>query len=576
MKTSKRMIAILSILATLLTALFLFACNGANAVVTESAIPVTVEETTSGSETAATAAEEAAKEQDDTVNADNTEKNADISDQNKQASNQNDQTTNENDQTALETERETTDKEEETISEEVEQKIEGEMGDGIADPEETTDETDLYGDDYARISWITADGAWDVCVHDRVVARAYFADGGILVISDFKEQRMEIWGRTDEYDHLVCYLYIQAFSGYREIAIREELGVIQIDLTTAELEALLPTPPLEEEIDIDKLIEESFGEDNDETIDDEGEETTDPDEEIVGGEESQEHQEGDDPSDELGEEEGNKPADETGDPDQDPPAEDDPIENDPTENNPTEDDPEQDPIADEKDQGEIDPKTDEPSDDPIEETGDPIEETGDPTPTPDENKENDEDPQDEDPKDEPQNDPQEGSDPIEDPKENDPADDPIEDPVEDDPADPEQNGDPTPDPEEEHSTPLCPICGAPLADTSSHFVLCEHYVILPMESEAYDLLSALPGMKEDISVAALDEESEIYSFVLNYLTYEEAAEIRAAITGERYYSDATIHVQKAIGSKVFTFDVNFCEDGDLCKATIYLRGFAIE
>ena len=130
-------------------------------------------------------------------------------------------------------------------------------------------------------------------------------------------------------------------------------------------------------------------------------------------------------------------------------------------------------------------------------------------------------------------------------------------------------------------TQYCPICNAELAETSAHLATCSHYAVLPAESAAHDFLSAFAGMLEDITVTALDQGNEIYSFTLNYLSKTAADaldEAMNACTVKSYQKRAddsrSIHVQKALGGKMFTFVTEITKESGVYKATVNLTGFA--
>ena len=133
------------------------------------------------------------------------------------------------------------------------------------------------------------------------------------------------------------------------------------------------------------------------------------------------------------------------------------------------------------------------------------------------------------------------------------------------------------------NTPLCSVCGNAMSEDSAHKSTCSHYAVLPEDSEAYGFLSALPGVKEDLVATSLDEENEIYSFALNYLS-EQGAErvklelLRCTVKFSERNADGSVdlHVQKIIGDKAFTFTVKVTSQSGVYKATFSVRGYALQ
>ena len=135
--------------------------------------------------------------------------------------------------------------------------------------------------------------------------------------------------------------------------------------------------------------------------------------------------------------------------------------------------------------------------------------------------------------------------------------------------------------DEEESIYLCAVCGRAVSGTSGHAETCSHYAVLPTGSEAHGFLSALPGVREDLSVTVIEDENEIYSFVLNYLSESDAALLKQTLLSCTVLFNQTnadgsedIRAQKAIGAKVFTFVVRITSQNDVYKATVNLTGFA--
>ena len=135
--------------------------------------------------------------------------------------------------------------------------------------------------------------------------------------------------------------------------------------------------------------------------------------------------------------------------------------------------------------------------------------------------------------------------------------------------------------DEEESIYLCAVCGRAVSGTSGHAETCLHYAVLPTGSEAHGFLSALPGVREDLSVTVIEDENEIYSFVLNYLSESDVALLKQTLLNCTVLFNQTnadgsvdLRVQKVIGVKAFTFVVRITGQNDVYKATVNLTGFA--
>ena len=135
--------------------------------------------------------------------------------------------------------------------------------------------------------------------------------------------------------------------------------------------------------------------------------------------------------------------------------------------------------------------------------------------------------------------------------------------------------------DEEESIYLCAVCGRAVSGTSGHAETCSHYAVLPTGSEAHGFLSALPGVREDLSVTVIEDKNEIYSFVLNYLSESDAALLKQTLLSCTVLFNQTnadgsvdLRVQKVIGVKAFTFVVRITGQNDVYKVTVNLTGFA--
>ena len=135
--------------------------------------------------------------------------------------------------------------------------------------------------------------------------------------------------------------------------------------------------------------------------------------------------------------------------------------------------------------------------------------------------------------------------------------------------------------DEEESIYLCAVCGRVGSGTSGHAETCSHYAVLPTGSEAHGFLSALPGVREDLSVTVIEDENEIYSFVLNYLSESDVALLKQTLLSCTVLFNQTnadgsvdLRVQKMIGVKAFTFVVRITGQNDVYKVTVNLTGFA--
>ena len=108
-------------------------------------------------------------------------------------------------------------------------------------------------------------------------------------------------------------------------------------------------------------------------------------------------------------------------------------------------------------------------------------------------------------------------------------------------------------------------------------------VPLPAASAAREWLSALPGRVAALEVTTITEDSEVYKFDLLSLTASEAESVRSALLTctvkfDRENTDGSrsLHVQKQIGDKMFTFMVSLTVDGNYYKAVFSVSGFALE
>ena len=135
--------------------------------------------------------------------------------------------------------------------------------------------------------------------------------------------------------------------------------------------------------------------------------------------------------------------------------------------------------------------------------------------------------------------------------------------------------------ESENPVLTCAFCGADLL-AGGHLADCVHYAVLPEESAAYTLLSALTGVWEDCAVTAMAEDVEIYSLVLNYMDEAGVAALSEALlasdvvlmdalsNGVRYLS-----VQKDFEEKPFMIEAQIQRNGEYYKADLSLS-FALD
>ena len=128
----------------------------------------------------------------------------------------------------------------------------------------------------------------------------------------------------------------------------------------------------------------------------------------------------------------------------------------------------------------------------------------------------------------------------------------------------------------------CQVCGALLTEGGAHDASCDNYASIPAKSEAHDFLNALPGVRENLTLSFCDEESEAYSFVLNYLSETGIEEIKTVMRSCKVLNETELgegsleyRVQKALGAKVFTFVARVTAAQDYYTATISVTGFAL-
>ena len=158
------------------------------------------------------------------------------------------------------------------------------------------------------------------------------------------------------------------------------------------------------------------------------------------------------------------------------------------------------------------------------------------------------------------------------------------------PTDPDRPQNDESDPEEPDSTEdddltpdFLPLtreeCSVSLTGESSHLSSCSHYAEIPASSAAYDFLSLLPGMKEDLNLTSLDGQYEIFAFVLNYLSQEQALALKQAFDSADPLPEEegtlTLRAEnKVYENKIFTIVANVTECGGYYKVTINLTGYA--
>ena len=128
----------------------------------------------------------------------------------------------------------------------------------------------------------------------------------------------------------------------------------------------------------------------------------------------------------------------------------------------------------------------------------------------------------------------------------------------------------------------CQVCDALLTEGGAHDASCDNYASIPAKSEAHDFLNALPGVRENLTLSFCDEESEAYSFVLNYLSETGIEEIKTVMRSCKVLNETELgegsleyRVQKALGAKVFTFVARVTAAQDYYTATISVTGFAL-
>lgn len=128
----------------------------------------------------------------------------------------------------------------------------------------------------------------------------------------------------------------------------------------------------------------------------------------------------------------------------------------------------------------------------------------------------------------------------------------------------------------------CQVCGALLMEGGAHDASCDNYASIPAKSEAHDFLNALPGVRENLTLSFCDEESEAYSFVLDYLSETGIEEIKSLMRSCKVLNETELgegsreyRVQKALGAKVFTFVARVTAAQDYYTATISVTGFAL-
>ena len=128
----------------------------------------------------------------------------------------------------------------------------------------------------------------------------------------------------------------------------------------------------------------------------------------------------------------------------------------------------------------------------------------------------------------------------------------------------------------------CVVCGVLLTEDAEHLPECVNYATIPLLSAAHDFLDVLPGVREDLDVTVIDEENEIYSFSLNYLTAEGANAVKdlmrsCTVLNETLLGDGSMEyrVRKSIGSKVFTLVTRVTPRAGYYAATIALSGFSL-
>ncbi len=140
-----------------------------------------------------------------------------------------------------------------------------------------------------------------------------------------------------------------------------------------------------------------------------------------------------------------------------------------------------------------------------------------------------------------------------------------------------------PSEETEGGDARCERCGVLLTQAAEHRAECVYYAAIPDASAAHDFLEGLPGVRESLAVTVLDEESEIYSFTLNYLTAEGVSAVEnlmrsCTVLNETDLGEGSMEyrVRKIIGVKVFTIVARVDPRGAHYTASLDLSGFVLE
>lgn len=441
-----------------------------------------------------------------------------------------------------------------------------------SEPTTESEESSESIDGYTRVTALRALSR-TIVVHDRELGSATITADGYLLTDAFTESPIELWQKGEK-----LYLYFETLDGFREISFHRALPIVQIDLTAEELSVLTPAPADDSEQAEQSEGESQDGESSEETLSngsDQGEEQT-KEEQVGSNGESQGEEQGvesentqNDEENEQGEsdetpdvgesnegaqqsEEGAHQHEETDEQD----VEGEPSVGENEQQNEQQEEPFGDQGSDNQEQGETPqpPDSNEQSGEPEEQSSNPNEQT----PTPDlQNGESEE---------ETQNAGEQGGGANEQNGEN------------------ENGGEQTPKEEEgqQGDALTCPVCGVLLEETAVHSEECVNGATFPEGSAAYDFLNALPGVREHLDVTVIDEESEIYSIELNYLSVQGVSAVdslMAACGGApTHRGDGTTEYsgQKVIGEKYFTFDVAVTPVSNYCNAIILVRGFALE
>ena len=336
----------------------------------------------------------------------------------------------------------------------------------------------------APFSRFKAPGEWTIYVGLTEVGRGTFTTDGVFQTTAFTQTDIKLWG-TPLGNPIRLFLEFDAFTELKEVELREESLLMQIDLTQAELALLLPTPPQTQPDEGGETPPEQ-PQSPDDQCGEQGEEQ--------GGESNEPTQQG-----EQGGEQGQSP-----------------------EHNQNNDPPDQGQEQSTPEQGS---------------------EQGEPQQGQQQNGEQSQQGQE-------QGQEQGG----------------------------EQNQQGGGQGQESSSALYCAECNAVLSQKSEHLSTCSLAGSVPEQSAAASFLSALPGMRESLSVTCLDASFESYSFVLNYLTQEGLATVKQALRGcQNVYEGANeMEADAVFGGVGVHFIAEIQTNGDIYRVKLTVTGYLLE